>query len=269
MKLRLFIDVTDLIYLRFHTGIQRAQRNIILHATALSESLDIQCNTVAYVARRCFRKLQLPEHGAEPSLGYFDCVHQALRQPWRFRRLAERVFPSNGFKIIMERFWVGYARWFLFGPLLFLILPFLLLSIIHFWFLPAKKTWIPAEGDVFFVTGASWWTFEFDPAFQYVKSKGAKIVVLIYDLIPITHPSFCDPKHNKVFSDTFKKMCSCVDMIIADSYYARTMIEDYMDRLNIRNQPMLDNFILGVNLDYAKPQGSVRSKIQESYLLVM
>jgi glycosyltransferase involved in cell wall biosynthesis len=265
MKQRLFIDVTDLRVLRMNTGIGRVQKNIIVHSLPLSRSLDVECNAVAYIGIRRFRKVEVKEHDVKYSLGYFDIVWQALEQPWHFRRLTEKVLPLSGFKRIMEHYWHGHARWLLFLPLLALILPLIILSIIYSHLLPRHKVWIPSKGDVFLVGGSSWLSYNFHSALQYVKSKGAKVVVLIYDVIPITHPSFYSVDFSKMFSSKFRSICSSADMLIADSYHVQTEIEEYLARSNIGSRPTVDHFKLGVDLDCAKPQGVVRPAVRQLF----
>ena len=262
---RLLLDCTDLVYFGFSTGIQRVQRNLITHLIAVSDAFDVQCEPVAYVGGRCFRKLQVPAFGTELALGYFDTVYLASQQPWRFRKLVESVFPFRRFKAMMDRSWHGPARLLLIAPLMLLIIPFLFLALVHSRLVPAHRSWVPSREDVLLVTGASWWTFEFKSALQYVKNRGGKIAAIVYDLIPITHPSFWNQDHTTKFSNRFNYLCAIADMLVADSFYTQCVIDEYISEKPITSQPLTSHFKLGMDLDMAKPDGPVRPEIQQLF----
>src|SRR5690606_19206942 len=74
----------------------------------------------------------------------------------------------------------------------------------------------PRPDDVLVLLDSSWHA-DFFPVAERLKAQGIKIVSVIYDLIPMTHPQFCDEGLVRVFEQWFNWVCRTADGFIAIS----------------------------------------------------
>lgn len=72
------------------------------------------------------------------------------------------------------------------------------------------------EGDVLVLLDSSWHDDFFAHA-ERLKSEGVGIVVVIYDIIPLTHPQFCDAPLVKVFDRWFEWVVNIADGFVSIS----------------------------------------------------
>ena len=68
----------------------------------------------------------------------------------------------------------------------------------------------PRQGDVLVLADATWLNPAWERAVTNFKARGGKVVTLVHDLLPITHPSFCSP----VFSASFAR---CMEALVRHS----------------------------------------------------
>ncbi len=83
---------------------------------------------------------------------------------------------------------------------------------------PAPVRLDPLEhraGDQLVLLDSSWHA-DFFPLAERLKSEGVGIVSVIYDLIPLTHPQFCDAGLVKVFNHWFDWIVAMADGFICD-----------------------------------------------------
>lgn len=59
----------------------------------------------------------------------------------------------------------------------------------------------PKAGDVLVLADATWLIPGWERAVEKFRKSGGKVVALVYDVLPLTHPTFCSP----VFSAAFEK----------------------------------------------------------------
>jgi glycosyltransferase involved in cell wall biosynthesis len=263
--MKLYIDCTDLYYDRSHTGIQRVQRNIISRCVDLSDAFDIECQLVDYVRKGYFCRLSDSPHDISSSSKYLKSIQLSLRQPWRFKSLVKCVFPSKAFSHVIEHIWHEWYKWLFVGPLLFMMLPCLCASLIHYYLNPLHRVWFPSNGDIFLILGSSWWDFNFNTALQHVKARNGKVVVLIYDIIPITHSAFCNPHHVMRFKKYVQLIYRYADVIVSISEFTKDNIERHCAKVNYLSKPQVYSLKLGVDLDLIEAQGHVRSMVRRLF----
>lgn len=72
------------------------------------------------------------------------------------------------------------------------------------------------EGDILFLPDASWkypaWT-----AASRARAQGAKVVLMVHDLMPIRHPQFCFSLVPMLFRHWLVRMLACSDAVICNS----------------------------------------------------
>jgi len=128
-----------------------------------------------------------------------------------------------------------------------------------------------SPGDVILMLDSSWHLPAWE-AISHAKDNGANVIVVIYDLIPITHPQFCEQALCKVFSRWFEQAEKNVDGYIAISKTVRCSLQDYLISLGATpDSERLGYFYLGA--DVAKEQGCAREELMgalkgSSYLIV-
>src|SRR5690554_19357 len=122
-------------------------------------------------------------------------------------------------------------------------------------------------GDVLILLDSSWHA-DFFPMAEQLKSKGVYIVSVIYDLIPLTHPQFCDDGLVRVFDHWFDWVTRTADGFIAIS---RTIIEQVQQEVEARlgreaaQQRWFDYFHLGSDLDQIRSESLIRPEIERAF----
>ena len=82
-------------------------------------------------------------------------------------------------------------------------------------------------GDQLVLLDSSWHA-NFFPLAEQLKRDGVGIVSVIYDLIPLTHPQFCDAGLVKVFNDWFDWIARTADGYVAISTTIRDQVREEM-----------------------------------------
>jgi alpha-1,2-rhamnosyltransferase len=118
--------------------------------------------------------------------------------------------------------------------------------------------------DVLVLLDSSWHDDFFSHA-ERLRSAGVGIVSVIYDLIPLTHPQFCDAPLVKVFDHWFEWVANIADGFIAISETISNQVrEDIIHRLGPEeaDKRWYGHFHLGSELDNAQQTGRVRQRVQ-------
>ncbi len=87
----------------------------------------------------------------------------------------------------------------------------------------------PAPGDVLILLDSSWHA-DFFPLAERLKREGVGIVSVIYDLIPLTHPQFCDEGLVRVFDKWFDWVANTADGFMAISGTISSQVEAEVSR---------------------------------------
>lgn len=95
---------------------------------------------------------------------------------------------------------------------------------------------IPA-GSVFFDLDSVWNSrLKRSYLFPILKQKGVKIVTLIYDIIPITHPQFCHETTTMNFMVYLGANLQYADLIITSANATSKAINEMTDRIGIERK---------------------------------
>jgi len=97
----------------------------------------------------------------------------------------------------------------------------------------------PSSGQCYFILGA-FWGFNGD-ATRYIRLKraGVAIGVYIYDLIPVTHPEFCDAHLVSDFALCLGDGLAAFDFVLTISEYTARTVRQLQERLALRRVPVL------------------------------
>ncbi len=123
-----------------------------------------------------------------------------------------------------------------------------------------------SEGDTLLLLDSTWYA-DIWPSVELVRSRGASIVSIIYDLIPITHPQFCDDFLVEVFKDYFKTSTKYVDKYIAISNTVQKdleifMLENFGESAKRKNY---DCFLLGSDFETREKTQMARADLARCF----
>jgi len=121
--------------------------------------------------------------------------------------------------------------------------------------------------DVLVLLDSSWHS-GFLSQVEELKAQGLTIVSVIYDLIPITHPRFCDEGLVVVFESWFKRVSETADGFISISKTIRDQAQAYARQGIGETEPQhqwFDYFHLGSELDFVQKNGRVRQKVKKPF----
>lgn len=107
------------------------------------------------------------------------------------------------------------------------------------------------EGDVLLLLDSSWHLNIWDSV-EKAKLNKAMIIAVIYDIIPISHPQFCDAGLVKHFHDWFDVSISYVDGFIAISDTVKNDLKNYLTSKYPKEVKgkFFDSFLLGADFEY-------------------
>lgn len=71
-------------------------------------------------------------------------------------------------------------------------------------------------GDLLLVADV-FWTYPAWRGAQQARRAGARVVLVVHDLIPIRHPQFCFPLLPRLFASGLRRMLACADVVLANS----------------------------------------------------
>ena len=124
-----------------------------------------------------------------------------------------------------------------------------------------------AQGDILLLLDSSWY-MDIWPSVSRAKREGALVYSVTYDIIPITHPQFCDAFLAAVFKEWFLTSLKYVDGYIAISNTVKEDLLCFMRRdfgADIASK-QFDYFLLGSDFDYQRVLGgSVREEIVQVF----
>ena len=109
------------------------------------------------------------------------------------------------------------------------------------------------------------WHSDFFSHIERLKQQGLGVVAVIYDLIPLTHPQFCDEPLVKVFDQWFEWVSRTADGFIAISETICNEVRaDVIRRLGAETaaQRWYHHFHLGSELDRARDDGDIRTALR-------
>lgn len=247
------------------SGIQRVVRNVINSLPDSSSGVDVV--PVAFVNSELFAVERLGAAGFECSVVLLRAKISSLKNRYW---LAYTDIVSSDFFQKRKLFKKAFSVVGKFFSLLFLLPLFFIDSRLNrFWGGSRVSTLDVSDGDVLILLDSSWHSDVFS-AVDSLKSRGVTIVSVVYDLIPLTHPEFCDEHLVRVFSRWFSWVTGAADGFVAIS---ETIKEQLVERcsndgsLTENRQVWFSNFYLGSDLDECASADTVRYGLSQVYEL--
>ena len=97
----------------------------------------------------------------------------------------------------------------------------------------------PLQGSTIILLGAFWGLGNSVRDFIRSKRDGVRIGAYVYDIIPVTHPEFCDEALVTDFSMAICELCAAADFILTISDATRTALTDFIAENGGRPIPMM------------------------------
>ena len=120
------------------------------------------------------------------------------------------------------------------------------------------------EDDILMLLDGSWLMPEI-PRFEAARRAGTRIGLVVYDLLPISHPQFMLPKAQRQFTRWMRRVVPQTDFFVAISQVVRDEFRNWargeFPGLRLADE-QVSWFPLGVKLDLASPTGDVRPEVR-------
>jgi glycosyltransferase involved in cell wall biosynthesis len=129
----------------------------------------------------------------------------------------------------------------------------------------------PGRGDTIILLGAFWGLGNTVERFVRSRENGVKIGAYIYDIIPVTHPEYCDANLARDFTMALCEVCLIVDFILTISDFTQDCVRDFVRQYSGRQIPIktvaLAHSLTGVNQEKAVWPEALRSLKGKDYVL--
>jgi glycosyltransferase involved in cell wall biosynthesis len=106
------------------------------------------------------------------------------------------------------------------------------------------------------------WSYRAWLAAAGARREGARVVLMVHDLIPLRHPEFCVPVFTVVFRKWLHAMLGSADAVICNSLSTENDLRQYAAERGLRLPPA-GHFRLGSDLPAATSAGAVRPNLAD------
>lgn len=250
-----------------NSGIQRVVRNIIRELSAYTP--EVECIPVMMNGGQLYRVLSLAplavDHSATRRQAWIVRLDHLRNRYWWWHSRLERLWP---FRHSLT------ARRLLYWPCklasLAISLPLRGLLWMNRNAQPAPQRAVPLQaqaGDQLVLLDSSWHA-DFFPLAEQLKRQGVGIVSVIYDLIPLTHPQFCDEGLVKVFDRWFEWIAHTADGFMAISKTISQQVETEIQRrlgVEAAGKRWHGHFHLGSELDLLRDSARLNPDLQRMF----
>lgn len=98
---------------------------------------------------------------------------------------------------------------------------------------------VAEPGDLYFVPGPFWSTSTTNRLVHSLKARGVVVGVYIYDLIPMTHPQFCESAHCDAFAAAFAETFPFIDFALTISEFVAQQLRETLARYQMPTIPII------------------------------
>jgi glycosyltransferase involved in cell wall biosynthesis len=231
---RVLIESTSTYETRFTTGIQRVVRNIVRESLSGKHGPHIECLPVVFRGCRFY----------DATKRWRRLLSQPKRQSTRPRResrpqsVASRIrklFRSRTLRrVLANLFWRVSGRSIVFS-----------------------------KNDVLLLLDETW-NLSLWAAVEKARENGARVVGVVYDLIPLDFPHFFKPPFPQTFADWLSTMTDHAVSLLAISETVRSRLVAYLDGQGKRDKQVA-TFRLGADLPQQLEVGSVRPDLRRVF----
>lgn len=249
---------------RHHTGIQRVVRNMISELGALQG--NVESIPVIFRGGRIYRvKSLLPPNALMALANWIHAKSVMGRERFRlhYRQMKTAGRHRTGVR--------GYCRPGLLLKSVDILIHGFIMLVNHFILRGENGRRIVQlniqKGDVLILMDASWHLAYFSLIEEF-KGRGGTVIVVIYDLMPLTHPQYCHKRLIPIFSHWFDRVQQIADGFMAISKTVRDQVEAYLmchQEANVSSGQWFDYFQLGSELDQVQKSGAIRPDLRTAF----
>ena len=246
---RVLLECTETYFLDVNTGIQRVVRNVTSHSAEVAATLGIACQPIVRVGDRFYGVPWRARSEASSSLlartrgalkGMPNPLAPLARLPgvnWLDLRLRKLLFPRS-----------------------------LLRKVRRLRALYEGTEVMPGRGDTIVLLD-NWWNPDVWPLVARAKSNGARIVVVVYDLLPVTNPEFFRPRLTHRFAACLDLVLEQGDRFLAISQHVCHTLRDFATghRKTPPAPAAFQSFRLGSQLDRVAGGGKIRRALTQAF----
>jgi alpha-1,2-rhamnosyltransferase len=237
-RTRIRLDCTSTAASGVNTGIQRVVRNVVASSISLQQSLHVDAAPVVFDGRAFHAVAPRFTHhrGAAASPGLRAHVRAAILAGRRHRILRDSVLHEAALGT-MRRL-AGDARW----------------------------QWRGARASLAGEQGVAWragdwlvlldsnWHADLRPALRRARAAGARVCVVVYDLIHVRHPEYVSAGAAALYRRWFVRTMPLADRVVAISRTVLADVHDYLRECGIASSgKSFGWFHLGAELDHPGP----------------
>lgn len=241
----IYIDCTATYNSGLNTGIQRVVNNVTTRAIGLSQDFGVEIIPVVAVSGG-FKKLNdMVVISRQPStLGGIRKKLSTLKQ--RISKLLWEASASSSplVALLAQKTYAGFRA------LAFLLRRLLkIFRSVRLFFSKHDEHYEVFASDDLLLILDSFWTYDALDVAEKSNDSKPVVVSVIYDLIPITHPQYCDQEFVKSFALLFPRIVELSDGLIGISQTVQKSVGDYVAQHcpNWAHRGMLDFFYLGAD----------------------
>jgi glycosyltransferase involved in cell wall biosynthesis len=247
---RILLECTLTYFTDLNTGIERVVRNVARESAAIGRERGIECIPIVRIGDRFLALPWTPRIGRpQPVWKRFLAQRWPTRETWESRlwlrllrrcgvRLRKLLYPRS----LVRK--LTYMRWSWKG-----------------------ETIVPGDGDTLVLLD-TWWNRNIWPAVAQARHHGAAIGVVMYDLLPVTHPEYFKANLRESFTASLRIALEQGDYFIAISDAVRDALRDYAVQQGPRrrfHKASCVSFRLGSTLDMIRPNGRVRDALHRTF----
>ena len=242
---RILLECTETYFLDVNTGIQRVVRNVARHSQEVGPELGVTCQPIVRVGDRYYAVAWRGASAAPVSI---------WSRAWSGIRPA--FSPLSPLARVPGVSWAGLLmRKILFPRSLVRKARRLRVSL-------RGTEVVPGQGDTVLLLD-NWWNPDVWPLVARAKSNGATIDVVVYDLLPVTHPEYFRPRLTNRYSTCLKLALQQGDRFLAISRHTCEALKGHAAALRVRTEDAaaFESFRLGAQLDRVGGDSKVRSAL--------
>lgn len=123
----------------------------------------------------------------------------------------------------------------------------------------------PEHGDLLFLPDAYWGKNSVWQAASKARARGAKVAIVVYDLIPLTHKEFVGERRHENFKKYLQAVIDHADLILAISDTVRSQVQELLPEYgrNLDHNVICRSFTLGA--EFRDDDGPVRAEVQRLF----
>ncbi|MBL4866149.1 MAG: glycosyltransferase family 4 protein [Pseudomonadales bacterium] len=262
--MRILVECTHVFDNPFmNTGIQRVVKNIISQLKDVESEID--CIPVILKNNKVYEVIHIePPEKMDLIPLCRERLEKGKRRYWAMHLGLERRWQLSRWPVLQKLLLKGVTvagLWYMVPKAILMLLSYYIVS-------NERALEFTVNSDDTLLLLDSSWNGDGAPIVERLKQEGISIVSVFYDLIPITHPQFCDANLVRTYKAWFAWVQGIADGFVAISETIRDelkgTLEVSMGKAGV-DKLFFDYFYLGCELSGANEENEISSKVLSLY----